>query len=98
MIVSNPPYVAEADPHLAALAFEPRAALISGPQGLDDLQEIIRDAADHLYDKGWLLLEHGYNQGAAVRELLGAAGFGNIETLQDLGQQDRVSVARWSSR
>ncbi|WP_293373142.1 HemK/PrmC family methyltransferase [Nevskia sp.] len=91
LIVSNPPYIAEGDEHLAALRYEPRLALTSGPDGLDALREIIRDAPQHLNAGGWLLLEHGHDQGAAVRELLASAGFTSIETRQDFGSNDRVT-------
>jgi release factor glutamine methyltransferase len=97
MIVSNPPYVAESDAHLGALRCEPATALVAGPDGLDELQTIISTAPAYLLNDGWLLLEHGYDQGNAVRQLLKRAGFDNIETLQDLGRRDRVSVARWTS-
>ena len=76
LIVSNPPYIAAQDPHLAQgdLRFEPRAALVSGADGLDAIRAIARDAPRHLQPGGWLLLEHGWEQGAAVRALLEAAG------------------------
>jgi len=95
MIVSNPPYVAESDPHLAALQFEPLRALTAGPDGLNDLREIIGSATPHLCNDGWLLLEHGCDQGTAVRHMLATAGFSAIETLQDLGNRERVSLGRW---
>ncbi len=90
-IVANPPYVASDDPHLAALRFEPRAALAAGPSGLDDLARIIAMAPAYLAPDGWLMLEHGYDQGEAVRRLLSSAGFDTIETWQDLAGCDRVS-------
>jgi release factor glutamine methyltransferase len=91
LIVSNPPYIADGDKHLAALRYEPRLALTSGPDGLDAIREIIRDAPNHLEIGGWLLLEHGHDQGVAVRALLEAAGFTNIETRKDFGSNDRVT-------
>ena len=91
LIVSNPPYIAENDKHLAALQYEPRLALTSGPDGLDALREIIRDAPTHLKAGGWLLLEHGHDQGAAVRELLASTGFAKVETRKDFGSNDRVT-------
>jgi release factor glutamine methyltransferase len=94
LIVSNPPYIAEGDAHLVALRYEPRLALTSGADGLDAIREIIRDAPKHLRAGGWLLLEHGHDQGAAVRALLDAAGFAGVETRLDFGGNDRVSGGR----
>ncbi|MBN8728078.1 MAG: peptide chain release factor N(5)-glutamine methyltransferase [Xanthomonadales bacterium] len=96
-IVSNPPYIEAGDPHLAQgdLPHEPPAALESGADGLDAIRAIIRATPAHLQAGGWLLLEHGWNQGAAVRALLGAAGFAAVATAQDLGGRDRVSSGRW---
>jgi release factor glutamine methyltransferase len=90
-IASNPPYVAEGDPALAALAHEPRLALTAGGDGLAALAAIIAGAAGHLAPGGRLLLEHGAGQGAAVRALLDAAGFGAIETRRDLAGFERVA-------
>lgn len=90
-IVSNPPYVAEGDPHLADLAFEPAVALTSGRDGLEALRTIIADARPHLRPGGWLLLEHGTAQGAAVRALLAAAGFRHVQTRRDLAGHERAS-------
>lgn len=92
VIVSNPPYVAEHDPHLPALRHEPVLALVSGVDGLDAIREITRRAPDKLKAGGWLLLEHGAEQGAAVRELLKQAGFTRIETRRDLAGHERVSA------
>jgi release factor glutamine methyltransferase len=96
LIVSNPPYIETADPHLRRgdLRFEPAAALASGADGLDAIRRIVRDARAHLEPAGWLLLEHGWNQGAAVRELLQAAGYREVFTAQDLAGHDRVSGGR----
>ncbi len=96
LIVANPPYVAAADPHLPALRYEPATALVSGPEGLDDLQRIVAGAGQHLKPGGWLLVEHGYDQQAAVADLFAAAGFEAIECLQDLGGQPRVTLGRHS--
>ncbi len=98
VIVSNPPYVAERDPHLDAgdLRFEPRAALAAGTEGLDDLRRIVGAAAGHLAPGGWLLLEHGHDQGATVRALLAARGFEGAATFTDLAGWDRVSGAIWA--
>jgi len=95
-IVSNPPYIAENDAHLKQgdLRFEPRSALASGKDGLDDLRHIIGHAADYLEENGWLLLEHGWQQAEAVRELLAAAGFVQLESLRDLGGNWRVSLGK----
>lgn len=91
LIVSNPPYVAENDPHLADLGFEPRSALVSGGDGLDAIREICREARAHLNPGGWLLLEHGMGQDAAVRALLEGAGLESIATWPDLAGIPRVS-------
>lgn len=84
LVVSNPPYITDADPHLPALAFEPRSALTAGPDGLDDIRQIIAQAPAHLRRHGWLLLEHGYDQAAAVAALLTQAGFGQVQSRPDL--------------
>jgi release factor glutamine methyltransferase len=96
LIASNPPYIANGDAHLAEgdLRFEPAAALSSGSDGLDDIREIISGAGGFLADRGWLLLEHGLDQGAAIRELFEAAGFVEIATEQDLESRDRVTLGR----
>jgi release factor glutamine methyltransferase len=100
LIASNPPYIAADDPHLAQgdLRFEPRAALASGRDGLDAIRRIVRDVPAHLRDGGWLLLEHGHDQGEAVRALLVHAGFAEVETVQDLEARDRVSLGLWRGR
>lgn len=97
MIVSNPPYIAAGDPHLAQgdLRFEPPPALASGADGLDAIREIIAGAHEHLVAGGWLLLEHGWDQGEAIRALLVQAGFDEAQTVQDLEQRDRVTLGRW---
>ena len=95
VIVSNPPYIADADPHLAALAYEPLQALTSGPDGLDDLRAIIAQAPACLMPDGWLLLEHGYDQAEAVRQLLQAKGFVDVQSRQDLAGIERCSGGRW---
>lgn len=84
LIVSNPPYIAENDPHLPALVHEPIEALTSGPDGLSDIRLIIAQAPDHLKPGGWLLLEHGYDQAEAVTDLLLAQGFENVQSRNDL--------------
>lgn len=98
LIVSNPPYIEADDPHLAQgdLRFEPASALASGTDGLDDIRRIVAQARDHLTPGGWLLMEHGWNQGSAVREVLSAAGYRKVFTEQDLEQRDRISGGVWS--
>jgi release factor glutamine methyltransferase len=94
-IVSNPPYVAAADPHLPALAHEPIAALVSGPDGLHDIRRIVAQAPGHLVAGGYLLLEHGYDQGAQVQALLQAAGFDTLMPRHDLAGHWRCTGGRW---
>jgi len=94
LIVSNPPYVAAGDPHLADLRFEPASALISGTDGLDAIREILAAAPAHLVPGGWVLLEHGIGQDAAVREMLWRAGLEEARTWPDLAGIPRVCGAR----
>lgn len=96
LIASNPPYIALGDPHLGEgdLRFEPASALSSGSDGLDAIRAIVRDAPSHLRAGGWLLLEHGWEQGEAVCALLHAAGFVEITTERDLEGRDRVTLGR----
>ena len=96
LIASNPPYIAEGDVHLAQgdLRFEPRGALASGTDGLDAIRTIAAAAPAHLHDGGWLLVEHGWEQGAAVRALFAGAGFVDVATERDLEQRDRVTLGR----
>lgn len=96
-IVSNPPYIASDDPHLAALGHEPLQALAAGVDGLDDLRTIVRGAPERLKPGGWLLLEHGWNQADAVRALLVQAGFEGVSSRRDLAGNDRCSAGRWPS-
>ena len=100
LILSNPPYIEEGDAHLAQgdLRFEPRTALASGMDGLDDLRHIVALAPAHLKAGGWLLLEHGWQQGAAVRALLDAAGFSEVSSVRDLENRERVSLGRWQRK
>ena len=97
-IVSNPPYIAAGDPHLqfGDVRFEPASALASGDDGLRDIRRIISQARAHLEQDGWLLLEHGYDQAARVRELLQLNGFGEIFSACDLAGIERVSGGRIS--
>jgi len=96
MIVSNPPYIAQNDPHLQAtsLPYEPISALTSGVDGLDDIRLLVQQAPKHLNSDGWLLLEHGYDQGAAVRHLMQSAGFSSIATHRDYGNNDRITLGQ----
>ena len=94
LIASNPPYIDGADAHLAALHAEPIAALTPGPDGLAALRVLARDAPPHLQSGGWLVLEHGHDQGAAVRSLLQAAGLERVQTRRDLGGQERCTAGR----
>lgn len=100
LIVSNPPYIAAGDAHLnqGDLRFEPLQALAAGMDGLDDLRTIVAGAPDWLTNGGWLLLEHGYDQENAARELLHAAGFVGIFTRCDLAGQPRVSGGQWLAK
>jgi len=91
LIVSNPPYVADGDPHLAALTHEPLQALTSGADGLQDIRQIIAQAPSRLTPGGWLLLEHGWDQAPAVQELMRQGGLMNVESRQDLAGVDRCT-------
>jgi len=95
LIASNPPYIALGDPHLAALLHEPRSALVSGPDGLDDIRRIVAAAPHHLRDGGWLLLEHGHDQAAAVCTLLAAANFSDVQSRNDLAGIARCTGGIW---
>lgn len=96
LIASNPPYIAAGDPHLGQgdLRHEPALALASGADGLDAIRTITACAPAHLEAGGWLLLEHGHDQGTAVRDLLRAAGFAGVESVRDLAGRERVSLGR----
>jgi len=96
LIVSNPPYIEDNDPHLnqGDLRFEPRTALAAGADGLDDIRHIIQHVPAHLNTNGWLMFEHGYNQANAVTALLKQTGFSTTETIKDLGGNERVTVGQ----
>ena len=96
LVVSNPPYIESDDPHLQEgdLRFEPATALAAGHDGLDDLRVIATEAASHLTQRGWLLVEHGWNQGDAVRDLFTAAGLIEVHTATDLEGRDRITLGR----
>lgn len=93
LIVSNPPYIAAGDVHLnqGDVRFEPLSALVSGADGLDDIQLIVGQAGGFLENRGWLLLEHGYDQGAAVRDLLQQSGLSEVFSAKDIAGIERVS-------
>jgi release factor glutamine methyltransferase len=99
MIVSNPPYIESDDPHLRQgdLRYEPIGALASGADGLDDIRRIARAAPTHLLQGGWLMFEHGWNQGNAARLLLCSMGFAEVFTAQDIEQRDRVTAGKFVS-
>ena len=99
VIVSNPPYIDPQDPHLVQgdVRFEPRSALVADNQGLADIELIIQQGWNYLHEQGWLLLEHGYDQGQSVRDLFYARGFMQVETRRDLGGNERVSLGRKGS-
>jgi release factor glutamine methyltransferase len=94
LIVSNPPYIRDDDPHLAGLRHEPQQALTSGPDGLDDLRQIIAQAPHHLAPGGWLLLEHGWDQADAVADLLHHAGLQSVQHRFDLAGHRRCTGAQ----
>ena len=96
MILSNPPYVAEGDPHLQqdGLPWEPDPALLSGPDGLNAIRDLIAEASGYLKPGGWLILEHGFDQGEPVRRLMQRAGLSDIRTRRDLGGRDRITEGR----
>jgi release factor glutamine methyltransferase len=96
VIVSNPPYIEDQDIHLTQgdLRFEPISALASGVDGLDDIRQIIGDCLIYLKPQAWLMLEHGYNQAVQVADLMADVGLTNIETIKDLGNNDRVTIGK----
>lgn len=100
LLVANPPYIDSADPHLAEgdVRFEPRAALVAADEGLADLAHIGRAGTAHLTRGGWLLLEHGYQQGAALRELLVDAGYADVSSRRDLAGRERVTGGYWHAQ
>ena len=97
MVLSNPPYIPDTDPHLARgdVRFEPRSALAAGTDGLSDIRQLVSEAPQFLQQPGWLLLEHGYDQGTAVMALLREAGYAEVTDLADLQGHGRVAVGRW---
>ena len=97
MIVSNPPYIDELDEHLAQgdVRFEPKTALVAAQNGLADLAHIICHGRQHLLPGGYMLLEHGWKQGDAVRALFQEAGYQHAQTCRDYGDNDRLTLAQW---
>jgi release factor glutamine methyltransferase len=97
LIVSNPPYIDPDDPHLLEgdVRFEPRSALVAADSGMADLKHIISQAPSYLAEGGVLLLEHGFQQAAAVREVLSERGFSNVESRRDYGGNERISWGVW---
>lgn len=96
LIVSNPPYIAADDPHLhqGDVRFEPASALVAADDGLADLMHLVDTARRYLSASGWLLLEHGYRQAAAVRAALDSAGYQSVESIRDLGGHERITLGR----
>jgi release factor glutamine methyltransferase len=95
LVVSNPPYIAQGDPHLPALHAEPLQALVSGADGLKDIRQIISQAPSCLTAGGWLLLEHGFDQAPAVQDLLIQAGFAQVQSRKDLAGLERCTGGQW---
>jgi len=95
--VSNPPYIAEMEWERVSdgLAFEPRMALVSPLEGLEAIQTISQSAKLYLQPKGYLLIEHGYLQGAAVRKVFAASGYSQIRSVRDLAERERVTIAQY---
>ena len=98
LIVSNPPYIAGNDPHLGEgdVRFEPASALVSGADGLDDLRLIVTQSPDWLTEGGWLLVEHGFDQAGPVAALFRDRGFAEVQSLQDYGRRDRMTLGQWA--
>lgn len=96
VIVSNPPYIAADDPHLQQgdVRFEPLSALVADKKGLSDIENIVQQARDFLRPHGWLLIEHGYQQGPAVRQVFEQSGYAAVKTLRDLGDNERVTLGK----
>ena len=97
VIVSNPPYIDEHDPHLAQgdVRFEPLTALVAAREGLADLDHIVTTSRQHLLSGGWLLVEHGWTQGEAVRALFTQAGYAGVKTCRDYGGNERLTLGQW---
>lgn len=100
LIVSNPPYIEKSDPHLSQgdVRFEPLSALVAEDNGLADIKYISEVARSYLQPDGWLMFEHGYDQGIAVRDLLASLGYDQVETFKDYGNNDRVTIGLWPKK
>lgn len=100
LIVSNPPYIEKSDPHLSQgdVRFEPLSALVAEDNGLADIKYISEVAQSYLQPGGWLMFEHGYDQGIAVRDLLASLGYDQVETFKDYGNNDRVTIGLWPKK
>lgn len=100
LIVSNPPYIEKSDPHLSQgdVRFEPLSALVADDNGLADIKYISEVARSYLQPGGWLMFEHGYDQGLAVRDLLALLGYDQVETFKDYGNNDRVTIGLWPKK
>ncbi|MCR9262250.1 MAG: peptide chain release factor N(5)-glutamine methyltransferase [Pseudomonadaceae bacterium] len=98
IVVSNPPYIAERDPHLAALRAEPRLALVAGTDGLDAIRQIIPAASKQMHQNGYLLIEHGFDQAESVQQLMSVAGLANVHSRKDLAGINRVTLAQYAGR
>lgn len=100
LIVSNPPYIDPADPHLSQgdVRFEPRSALIADEDGLADIRYIIQHGSKVLSSNGWLMIEHGYAQGTKVREIFSEKGYEKVNTLTDYANVDRITCGQWCRR
>ena len=94
VIVSNPPYIDAKDEHMLNLAAEPERALVADKQGLADIEHIIQQGKKWLVAQGWIVLEHGYDQGEAVRNIFKTAGFKAVRTVKDYGGNDRVTLGQ----
>jgi len=96
LIVSNPPYIASNDPHLKQgdVRFEPETALISGEDGLNDIRHIVNQSQGYLTEKGWLMLEHGYDQASPVRQFMEQRNYKNVQQFKDIGYQFRVTIGQ----
>nr|WP_174506125.1 peptide chain release factor N(5)-glutamine methyltransferase [Acinetobacter sp. Marseille-Q1620] len=95
LIVSNPPYIDAEDEHMLDLRTEPERALVAGNKGLADIEVIISQGIDWLNDQGWIVLEHGYDQGAAVQAIFQKSGYSHIKTIKDYAGNDRVTLGQW---
>ncbi len=97
LIVSNPPYIADSDPHLSQgdVRFEPASALVSPEQGLQDIVQIAKQSTRCLKTGGWLMVEHGFQQACAVRKIFEMEGYCSVSSFQDLSGNDRVTAGRW---